>query len=339
MGRMFSQPGAHMAAEIAEAADVFERAALVDCGDEIRPLNLEDKAALYTIARGSSDAAANVLAYEFMRELGLPVTSLPPSVFSLGGKVRMEHAAAILISQSGGSEDLVRSAKGVRKAGGSVVAITNVAESPVERASDVTLPIAAGAEIAVPATKTVIGSLAAGMSLLSALKPEYAARVVASVESFGASAGSRHPEFDALSAALLRNPHVYVIGRDTGFGAAQEVALKIKETCAIHAEAYSSSEVLHGPLQLVTRPLLVIILDTEAELVQDSLNTAESRFTSAGGTVFRVRPSDVGARGLTPIAAAAMLLYLIYPVILSVAVSLGQDPDAPATLAKVTQTT
>ena len=66
-----------------------------------------------------------------------------------------------------------------------------------------------------------------------------------------------HPKAAAIRAALLRSPHVYVIGRDTGYGAAHEIALKLKECCAVHAEAYSASEVLHGPLQLVTKPLTV----------------------------------------------------------------------------------
>ena len=82
-----------------------------------------------------------------------------------------------------------------------------------------------------------------------------------------------------------------------------------------------------------------MILDTEQPDVQDSLNTAEARFRNAGGTVFRLRPSDVGAKGLTPAAAAAALLYLTYPLALQTALSLGHDPDRPATLSKVTQTT
>jgi glucosamine--fructose-6-phosphate aminotransferase (isomerizing) len=139
--------------------------------------------------------------------------------------------------------------------------------------------------------------------------------------------------------ALLRAQHVYVIGRDTGYGAAQEIALKLKECCALHAEAYSSSEVLHGPLQLVTKPLMILILDTGQADIQDSLDTAEKRFTAAGGAVHRIRPADIGAQGLTPAAAAALLLCLLYPVVLATAVALGHDPDAPATLSKVTQTT
>lgn len=329
--------GAYMAAEVAEAPGVFARAVgrAVDLGG----LGAGDWCAVYTIARGSSDAAANILSYEMMRETGLPVTSLPPSVFSVGRGVRMEGAAALVISQSGASDDLVRSATGARAMGARVVAVTNVPGSKVEGAAEVTVPIAAGPEHAVPATKTVVGAIGAGMALLAALAPAYAARAAADGAAFAALDKVRLPGEGEIVSALLRSNHVYVIGRDTGFGAAQEIALKLKETCALHAEAYSSSEVLHGPLQLVTRPLLILILDTGQAAVQESLDTAEARFRAAGGAVVRVRPADIGVSGLTPAGAAALLLCLMYPVVREVAVALGHDPDAPATLSKVTQTT
>ncbi len=223
--------------------------------------------------------------------------------------------------------------------GARVVAVTNVPGSKVEGAAEVTVPIAAGPEHAVPATKTVVGAIGAGMALLSALAPAYAARAAADGAAFAALDAVRLPKEGEIVSALLRSNHVYVIGRDTGYGAAQEIALKLKETCALHAEAYSSSEVLHGPLQLVTRPLLILILDTGQAAVQESLDTAEARFRAAGGAVVRVRPADVGVSGLTPAGAAALLLCLMYPVVREVAVALGHDPDAPATLSKVTQTT
>ncbi len=115
--------GTLMASEIAEAPLVFARAAAQNHTDRVKPLDLTHKRAIYTIARGSSDAAANILSYEFMRELGLPVTSLPPSVFSLGKGVAMTDAAALVISQSGASDDLVRSATGIKSRGGAVLAI------------------------------------------------------------------------------------------------------------------------------------------------------------------------------------------------------------------------
>lgn len=330
-------PGAHMRAEIAEAPGVFARRLAMAVPAQTLS-NLPEFGAIYTIARGSSDAAANILSYEFMRELGKPMTSLPPSIFSVGHGVKMAHALAIVVSQSGASEDLLRSAQGARDSGASVIAITNQPDSPVEKVAHATLPIGAGPELAVPATKTVIGSIAAGMALLSALNPAYAARAKASAATI-ATANLTHPDAAKITQALTAASHVYIIGRDTGFGAAQELALKIKETCALHAEAYSSSEVLHGPLQLATNPLLVLILDTDQPDVQDSLNTAEQRFRAISGAVFRLRPSDIGATDLTPAAAAALLLCLTYPMVLATALALGHDPDRPATLSKVTQTT
>ena len=338
-----TSPGAHMRSEIAEAPGVFARSFASGVSSAahqtLSAMGLTEFRALYTIARGSSDAAANILSYEFMRELGLPMTSLPPSIFSLGRGVSLAQSFAIFVSQSGASDDLVRSAQGARDAGAMVISITNQPGSPVEKIAQVSLQIAAGPELAVPATKTVIGSIAVGLALLSVLSPHYQSRAAASSLTLANSAGRGHPAARQITQALTAASHVYVIGRDTGFGAAQELALKIKETCALHAEAHSSSEVLHGPLQLATNPLLVLILDTGQADVQDSLNTAEARFRAIAGTVFRLRTSDVGATDLTPAAAAALLLCLTYPIVFSTALALGHDPDRPATLSKVTRTT
>jgi len=327
--------GTYMAAETAEAPEAFRRAALLEPGPALAPWR-----AAYTIARGSSDAAAAILAYEFMRESGRPTTSLPPSVFSLGEGVALADSLILLISQSGASDDLVRSAKGARALGGLVVAITNVPGSPVEQEAQTCLPIGAGPENAVPATKTVVGAVGAGTALLGALVPDYAPRARASAEVV-AEAGLRpHPRSSTLRDALARAQSVYVIGRDTGFGAAQEIALKLKECCALHAEAYSASEVLHGPLQLVTEDeLTILLLDTGHAETRESLDLAQARFRDNGADVHRVSPADVGAEGLTPAAAAALLLCLLYPVVRETALARGHDPDAPRTLSKVTRTT
>ena len=333
MTRENKTPGSLMAKETAESMRVFAATATQAVSVQIAPPK-----AIYTIARGSSDAAANILSYEFMRELGIPMTSLPPSVFSLGSGVALDDTAALVISQSGASDDLVLSAKGAAKAGASVLALTNQPDSPVEDAADVTLAIGAGPERAVPATKSVIGSVAAGMALLSAFKPSYGEQANAAAKAL-ADMPVKHPAEDDIQAAFLRARHVYVIGRDTGYGAAHEIALKLKECCALHAEAYSSSEVLHGPLQLATNPLMVLMLDTGFADIQDSLDQAEARFEAIGCDAHRIRVADLGLNDITPAAAAAALLGVVYPIILSTALALGLDPDAPETLSKVTQTT
>ncbi|MEY8120565.1 SIS domain-containing protein [Falsihalocynthiibacter sp. BN13B15] len=326
--------GQHMAKETAQARNVFCRAA----SQAVDVASMVDTKAIYTIARGSSDAAANILSYEMMRELSIPVTSLPPSVFSVGQGVQMDGASVLVISQSGASDDLVRSAKGAAAHGASVVAITNQPNSAVEVAAHTTVAIGAGPELAVPATKTVVGSIGAGMALLSSLSPTYRERAQASVETLK-TATTIHPHSEALKSALLRARNIYVIGRDTGYGTAIETSLKLKECCALHAEAYSSSEVLHGPLELATNPLMVLILDTGLSSTKDSLDQAEARFRGVGCDVHRISPADVGVEGLTPAASAALLLTLMYSVILETALALGLNPDAPTTLSKVTQTT
>lgn len=328
------QPGRLMAAESAASLGAFLSAAAQ------RPQidGIGGTGAIYTIARGSSDAAANILSYEAMRALHIPCTSLPPSVFSLGQGVALDNAHVVVISQSGASDDLVGSAKGATQAGAKVIAITNQPDSPVENAAALTIPIGAGPERAVPATKTVTGAIGAGLALLAALKPAYATSLQADLAALqGVSPVC--PRKKEITSALLRGKHVYVVGRDTGYGAAIEVALKLKECCAIPAEAYSSSEVLHGPLQLATNPLFVLMLDTGAQAVQDSLDQAQARFAKENCDVVRLRPADLGLDLQTPAAAAALMLAVLYPIILETALALGFNPDQPQTLSKVTKTT
>lgn len=334
MTQLSPDAGAIMQREIAQIPQVFGAA----LGQRLALPDLADIRAIYTVARGSSDAAANILSYEFMRELSLPMTSLPPSIFSLGGGVALAGAMVLVVSQSGASDDLVRSARGAGGMGARVLALVNAAASPVAMAAQGVIDISAGPELAVPATKSVVGAIAGGMALLAHLHPAYAARAQGAGAAMAALAGRALPQQATLLAALLRARHVYVIGRGAGFGAAQELALKLKECCALHAEAYSASEALHGPLQLATNPLLVLILDTEAPDVQDSLNMTQARFTAAGASVHRIRASDAGAGPMPPAAAAAALLYLTYPLALNAALALGLNPDHPATLSKVTQT-
>jgi glucosamine--fructose-6-phosphate aminotransferase (isomerizing) len=336
MGEIAKRVGALMASEISEAPGVFSRAVRAD---HAARLSLEGIRSIYTIARGSSDAVANILSYEAMRELRLPVTSLPPSIFSVYDGVAMADSAALVISQSGASPDLLASARGIRAQGGRVVAITNRPGSAVECLSDVTIGINAGPELAVPATKSVIGSVAAGMALIAALKPEYSAACRQAAAQMDRVVGKTLLQLDHLRNAILQVRNVYVIGRGAGYGAAHEIALKIKETCAIHAEAYSASEVLHGPLQLATKPLCVLVLDTCEDLANVSVDKAHKRFAELGADVHRISPADLGAEKTTPAAAAALLLYALYPVILSTAIAIGVDPDTPATLSKVTETT
>lgn len=330
--------GAIMRSEIIEAPEKFTAMVRRNLGTLPSSVDLANTRAIYTIARGSSDAAANVIAYEFMRELGKPVTTLPPSVFSLGSGVDMTDATGLVISQSGASSDLVKACAGTKERGGNTVVLTNTDGSPASKIADITIDIGAGTELAIPATKSVICTIAAGMALLAAVKPEYAKNCEDAAQAMEIAQGKDLPNQKALEEALIAADSVYVIGRGCGFGAAHEIALKLKECAALHAEAYSSSEVLHGPLQLATKPLTVVILDTGEADTQESLDIAQARLGKAGAKVFRFRTSDMGVGSVTPATASAILLYAFYAVVHDVTVAQGMDPDTPETLAKITDT-
>lgn len=334
-------PGSLMRTEAAEAPAVILRhlSNTLSQADILGPSRAPT--AVYSIARGSSDAAATVVNYAAMSGLGLPATTLPPSVFSIGAGVALPGALVLAISQSGASADLVAATRGAAQTGARVVGITNVDGSDIEAAAHHRIPILAGPELAVPATKSVAGAIAAGVSLIAALNTEYA-RAQASFAAQTSAGDFGHIETDVpLAHRIADARHIYVIGRQQMFGAAQEVALKIKECCAIHAEAYSATEVLHGPLQLGGAGLLTLVLDDGNPELQAGLDTAQARFTAAGSPVLRLRSglslrSDAPACGA--ILAADMLIGL-YPEICQAALMLSLNPDSPDLLKKVTQTT
>ncbi len=335
---MTKTPGALMQSEIREAPEKFAAIVSRDLSDLVAPLNLPDTRAIYTIARGSSDAAANILSYEYMAHLNLPVTSLPPSAFSLQNGVSMANATGLVISQSGASSDLLKACDGIGTNGGKTLVLTNTAGSPASQIADVTIDMGAGPELAIPATKSVICTIGAGMVVLAAIKPEYQQTCIDAAAAMLAAKVTPLPNQSKLENALAASDSIYVIGRGCGYGAAQEIALKLKETAALHAEAFSASEVLHGPLQLATKPLTVLILDTGEAAVQDSLNIAEARFKAINAPVFRISTADLGVQNIAPPAAAALLLYALYSVVHNVTIALGMDPDTPETLAKITDT-
>lgn len=333
--------GSLMQKEAAEASAVFLRRLSARPGRE--EIVGSDRAAfhsIYTVARGSSDAAATIFNYEAMAQLGVPATTLPPSIFSIGRGVDMRGALVAIFSQSGGSTDLIAATKGAAMGGARIVAITNVDGSEVEAHAHLRLPILAGPELAVPATKSVIGSVAAGLSLIAALSDKFA-------EDYEELVGHLHlGDFGQLHATervdelICEAEHIYVVGRKQMFGAAREIALKIKECCGIHAEAYSASEVLHGPLQLSSPRLLTLILDDGNPLLKPSLDVTETRFKESGTKVVRLRTrlSEAQRKRLPGSVLAADALISLYPKIHQAALNLQRDPDRPSLLNKITVT-
>lgn len=306
-------------------------------------LKERDPGLFVTVARGSSDHAATYLKYAIELLAGVPVASVGPSVASIYGRtLRLQGAACIGISQSGQSPDIVEMLRASRSGGALAIAITNMAESPMAAASDHCLPLCAGTEHSVAATKTFVVSALAGLALLAHWQGDRAliAAVEAAPETF---AKALTMDWSPLSARLARAGQAYVLGRGPAFAIANEAALKFKETCGLHAEAYSSAEVLHGPAAIVQSQFPVLALGVDDASLPHVIATAE-RLARQGADVFLTGATVSGATGLPsvsglhPLIAPLALAVSFYCFVEGLARRRGFDPDTPPHLRKVTET-
>lgn len=299
--------------------------------------------AILTVARGSSDHAAHYMAYLVMARLGRLVTSLPMSLVTLyQSQLRCEGLLSLAFSQSGQSPDLVAPQRYVGAHGGRTVALVNDAASPLAQASQWVLPLSAGPERSVAATKSYIAQLALGAALVAHWQADapLLRALQALPEPLAEAAGlDWTPLVDALQGAQ----QLYVIGRGTGQAIAMEAALKFKEVCGIHAEAFSGAEVQHGPMALIDEgwPLLVFAPRGPAQAgllalaAQMRERGARVLLAAPPGTPGMVLPlATTGHEELDVIAA----IQSFYPAVEALARARGLPPDQPRFLNKVTRT-
>lgn len=288
-----------------------------------------DPPCVSTIARGSSDHAASFASYLIPLCTGKIVASLAPSITTvLHAKLQTKKQFSLVISQSGRSPDIIQSVENVQKGGGYIAGIINDVDSPVAEMSDVLLPQHAGKE-GIAATKSVLCTMTSiarlvaewtqDTRLLSALKD-----LPGQVEQ-GLKAGL------ALDRNVLKGmDHVYVLSRGLGLCAAQETALKLKETCGIHAEPFSAAEVRHGPREIVGGKFLVVALGLPDSGNED-VKAAAEELRAQGARVLHIDASvlpKISDARLAPIVA----LSIMYPWLSESSKALGHDPDHPRTL-------
>lgn len=293
-----------------------------------------------TGARGSSDNAATFAKYLFETRLGVTTTSAAPSVQSVYAAEPDLHGALFLaISQSGKSPDLVGQAEAAKRSGARVVAMVNVVDSPLAQAADFVVPLCAGPELSVAATKSFLCSLSAIAQLAAEWNDDDALR--AALHAVPAAIEASWPlDWSPLVDGLVEAQNLFVVGRGLGLAAAQEAALKLKETCGLHAEAFSAAEVQHGPMALVGAGFPVLFF-AQADDTQRSTLDVAAKFRARGARVW-LAGSDEGnlplARGLDPACAPLVAVHRCYGAINALALRRGRDPDQPPHLRKVTET-
>jgi glutamine---fructose-6-phosphate transaminase (isomerizing) len=300
-----------------------------------------------TCARGSSDHAATFAKYLIETRAGVLTSSAAPSVSSVyAATADMNGAVFLAISQSGASPDLLATTEAAREAGAFVLALVNAEASPLARAAHLTIPLRAGVERSVAATKSYIASLAAVVHLVSAWT-----RDRGMFEALAAAPDhlERAWQLDWGPAAAVLQPAsgLFVVGRGLGLGAAQEAALKLKETCGLHAEAFSSAEVRHGPMALVGEGFPVLLFaqsdETRAgieELAADLVKRgaivllADAHVTASTTRRLMALP----AVGADAVIEPMLRVQSFYRMANALSIARGRDPDRPPHLHKVTET-
>jgi glucosamine--fructose-6-phosphate aminotransferase (isomerizing) len=299
--------------------------------------------AIATVARGSSEHAARYLGYLVAARTGTLVSRLLPSLVTLyRAPLRAQRLVTVAVSQSGRSPDLVEPMRALRSAGATTLAIVNDAGSPLAEAAEWVIPLRAGPELAVPATKSFVASLAAAARLVACWREDEALLAALAALPAALEEGLRQ-DWGAAVRALAPAERMYVLGRGLGFAAALETALKLKEACGIHAEAFSAAEVRHGPMGLVGPgfPVLVLALRGPA---QAGLVDLADELRRQGAQVLLAAPEDVEGRDLTLAMSAAEELDAaaavasVYPMVDALARARGRDPDRPPNLVKVMST-
>jgi glucosamine--fructose-6-phosphate aminotransferase (isomerizing) len=307
-----------------------------------RELRAHAPRAAVTCARGSSDHAATFAKYLIETRLGMLTSSASPSTTSVyGAGPDLRDCVFISISQSGRSPDLIATARSAREAGAFVIALVNDEASPLAQAAARVVPLCAGMEASVAATKSYLASLSALLHLAAAWSDE-SALVDATQALPGLMSRAWELDWSAAMPLLERATNLYVIARGVGLAVAQEAALKCKETCGLHAESFSGAEVRHGPQALLGRdfPSLVFAQDDETRAGLEDLGR---ELVERGVAVAAAGASIPGAIALPtvashPAAAPVLLAQSFYRLANAVAVARGMDPDRPPHLQKVTRT-
>lgn len=297
--------------------------------------------AVVTCARGSSDHAATYAKYLIETSTGVVTSSAALSVSSVyAAEPKLEGVLYLAISQSGKSPDLLAAVEAAKQAGALVVALVNDVTSPLAALADHVLPLHAGPEVSVAATKSYIAALAAIAQLVAAWSQD--ASLATALKGLPAVLSEAWPlDWTPVAERLRGATNLYVLGRGVGFGIAQEAALKFKETCGLHAEAFSAAVVLHGPMALVQPGFPVLIFAQEDQSQTSVLDLA--RDLKARGVDVMLAGGEAGAGALPTVKAHPNLepiarIQSFYRMANALSILRGHDPDKPPHLNKVTET-
>jgi glutamine---fructose-6-phosphate transaminase (isomerizing) len=249
---MSSPPQTRLEQEIRDQPTVLEARAQAGwqaAREAVELLRAPEVTQIIIAARGSSDNAARYAQYLIGLDARLPVGLATPWLYEGERPPRLHGAAVIAISQSGQSPDVISVAHAARAQGRPTIAITNDIHSPLTAEADVVVPMLAGAERSVAATKTYLASLHAIAQISTLLgdcqgRSEWFQRLPTLAGDLIDRQLAARTQFDRLAGRHA----LTVVGRGLQLSAAYETAIKLRELTGLPGEAFSLPDLLHGPV-------------------------------------------------------------------------------------------
>ncbi len=340
------QFAAGMESDLQEAAAAVERQTHVlvqPVAALIRELRRDPPRVVVTCARGSSAHAATFAKHLIELRLGIPVAAAAPNIATVYRRaLNLRGQLFLAISQSGRSDDLIETAAMARAAGAITAAIVNDSKSPLAEVSQIVLPLGAETERSVAATKSFIASLAALLQL-TAFWTDDATMRSAHARLPNRLAQAAKLDWRPALAALADADSLITIGRGPTLAIAREAALKLKETCELHAEAFSAAEFRHGPIALISGALPILAFNPGDDAAA-SLTALVADLRRKGARVFIIESGNPQSDRLPvvlpdhPDADAICMIQSFYGLLIKLAAQRGTDADRPRHLQKVTRT-
>lgn len=301
------------------------------------------------VARGSSDNAARYAKYLFGIRDQMSVELAAPSMYTLFQRPpKLNNAVVVGISQSGQSRDIVTVVEEARRQGTLTVAITNDPASPLAQTADYCLPLQAGVEYAVAASKTYTNQLMALAMLATALTGDTSGwKELATIPDAVERTLALNRDVARSAERFRYAGHFVVIGRGYNYATAFELALKIKETCYVLAEPYSTADFLHGPIALIEQGFPAILVAPSGVAYSDTAELLDLLDERDAEVIAISERTDLLERVRTPLPLAPGVPEWLSPIVAVVpgqlwgaalAIARGIDPDRPRGLKKVTDT-
>ena len=323
-----------------EASEASERIQeqLISNADKVKLIARKIRAfgphAVMFVGRGSSDHAGTFSKYLIEIELGIPTFGAAPSIATIyDRRLKLEGTLVIVISQSGRSPDILEQTRQAKNAGALCVALVNDENSPLVDIVDFVLPLSVGEEKSVAATKSYLATLSAILQLVAYWSEKD--DLIDALEQIPEALSNAVKSESQLKKEDIENvKNLVVLGRGLGYAVGNEIALKLKEVCAIHAESFSSAEFLHGPVTLVDDHFKILDIQVKDEAFKVHQNQLDD-IRQRGAQIVRMHQVT---QNLHPRIAPLAVLQRFYLDIEAIAVARGLDPDLPRGLKKVTET-